>query len=556
MNFKPFKLIPAEYRTKGVLVVATSVVRALLDLVGLAALIAILPLIVTPGGITQNRWLSGLYTVGGFTSETTFTWVVCGAIVVVVALKGVLNLLISRFQNVYMMSLYRHFSRAMLDWYYRHGLLYIKGKNSARLAFDVNSLSMGYVQGVLMSVAAITSDGVLIVLMFAGIMLYSTVAGLMVFAVFTPLVFIYIQSIRVRLQDYGKRENEVQRRQSRVVQEIFRGYSEIEITGAFPRLEATFDEGLQKISWFRRTILTIQRTPTIIIETGIALALVVLVFLRVDAILLGVFGVVALRMLPAVRNIITSWISIRNTRYIEAIVEEAMNASPDVPESDSAERMLFREAIVVDDVSFCFDDDIDPVIDHLSLVIRKGERIGIRGTSGGGKTTLFNLLLGFYPPESGQILVDGVSIEGANRRKWQNIVGYVPQEVFVMDSTIAENVALGGEIDRERVLQAIEAARLNDFIAGLAKGIDTHIGESGARLSGGQKQRLGIARALYKRAEVLFFDEATSALDTTTESEINASIRGLSETHTEITIIIIAHRESSLAFCDRVIEIG
>ncbi|MDR0907719.1 MAG: ABC transporter ATP-binding protein/permease, partial [Rikenellaceae bacterium] len=194
-------------------------------------------------------------------------------------------------------------------------------------------------------------------------------------------------------------------------------------------------------------------------------------------------------------------------------------------------------------------------IDHLSLTIRKGERIGIHGVSGGGKTTLFNLLLGFYPPESGQILVDGVSIEGANRRKWQNIVGYVPQEVFVMDSTIAENVALGGEIDRERVLQAIEAARLADFVAGLAEGIDTHIGEGGARLSGGQKQRLGIARALYKRAEVLFFDEATSALDTATESEINASIHGLSESHAEITIIIIAHRESSLAFCDRVIEI-
>jgi ABC-type multidrug transport system fused ATPase/permease subunit len=550
-----FKLIPAEYRAKGVLVVVTSVVRALLDVVGLAALIAILPLIVTPGGIAENHWLAWLYAAGGFTSERTFVWVVCGTIVAVIALKGVLNLLISRFQNVYMMSLYRHFSRAMLDGYYRCGLLYIKCKNSARLAFDVNSVSMGYVQGVLMSAASMTSDGVLIVLMFGGIMLYSTVAGLMVFAVFTPMVFIYIQSIRGRLQDYGKRENEVRRRQSRVVQEIFRGYSEIEITGAFPRLEAEFEAGLQKISWFRRTILTIQRTPTIIIETGIALALVVLVFLRVDAILLGVFGVVALRMLPAVRNIITSWISIRNTRYTEAIVEEAMNVSPSAIGGDSAERMPFSEAIVVDDVSFGFEGDDEPVIDHLSLTIRKGERIGIKGVSGGGKTTLFNLLLGFYPPASGQILVDGVSIEGANRRKWQNIVGYVPQEVFVMDSTIAENVALGSEIDRARVLRAIEAARLGDFVSGLAEGIDTHIGEGGARLSGGQKQRLGIARALYKRAEVLFFDEATSALDTATESEINASIRGLSETHAEITIIIIAHRESSLAFCDRVIEI-
>ncbi|MDR0907468.1 MAG: ABC transporter ATP-binding protein/permease [Rikenellaceae bacterium] len=556
MGFAIFRLIPREYRAKGVLVVVTSVVRALLDVVGLAAMIAILPLIVAPGGFAENRWLSGIYNALGFTSERAFVWVACGVIVVVIALKGVLSLLISRFQNVYMMSLYRHYSQAMLEGYYRRGLLYIKGRNTAKLAFEVNITSMNYVQGVLMSVASMTSDGVLIVLMFASITLYSPVAALFVFAVFTPLAFIYIQSIRGRLQDYGKRENELRRKQARIVQETFKGYSEIEITGAFPQLDAEFEQGLQKISWLRRTVLVIQQTPTVIIETGIALALVVLVFLRVDAILLGVFGVVALRMLPAVKNMITSWITIRNNRYAEGIVEEAMRVLPSAPDSDSTERMPFRNTIVVDDVSFGFEGSASPVIDHLSLTIRKGERVGIKGASGGGKTTLFNLLLGFYPPLSGEILVDGVSIEGANRRKWQNIVGYVPQEVFVMDSTIAENVAMGGEIDRERVLRAIETARLGDFVAGLADGIDTHIGEGGARLSGGQKQRLGIARALYTRAEVLFFDEATSALDSATESEINASIRELSDTHSEITIIIIAHRESSLSFCDRIIEIG
>jgi ABC-type bacteriocin/lantibiotic exporter with double-glycine peptidase domain len=435
------RLIPREYRAKGVLVVVTSVITALLDLVGLAALIAILPLIVTPGGIAENRWLAWLYEAGDFTDETTFTWVVCGVIVAIIALKGVINLLIARFQNGYMMSLYRYYSRAMLEGYYRRGLLYIKGKNSARLAFEVNNSSMNFVQGVLMNMASMTSDCVLIVLMFAGIVAYSPTAALMVFALFVPLVFIYIQSIRGRLQDYGKRENEVRRKQARIVQEIFRGYSEIEITGAFPQLEAEFDKGLGQISWFRRTILTIQRTPTIIIETGIALALTALVFMKVDAILLGIFGMVALRMLPAVRNMISLWITIRNTRYTEAIVEEGLNSQPLSAEGNSSERMTFERSIVMDDVSFGFEGDSEPVIDHLSLVIGKGERIGIKGVSGGGKTTLFNLLLGFYPPQSGEILVDGASIEGAGRREWQNIVGYVPQEVFVMDSTIAENVA-------------------------------------------------------------------------------------------------------------------
>lgn len=231
----------------------------------------------------------------------------------------------------------------------------------------------------------------------------------------------------------------------------------------------------------------------------------------------------------------------------------------DAPGIRPPEKLPFEREIAVQELGFRFADDGRELFRGLTLSIRKGERIGIRGASGAGKTTLFNLLLGLYEPTSGQITIDGTPLTAANRRAWQNRIGYVSQNLFIADGSFAANVALGipdAGIDRNRVAQALDAARLGEFIAGLAKGMDTHVGECGCRLSGGQRQRIGIARALYRRADVLFFDEATSALDSRTEQEINRSIAQLAERDKGLTLVVIAHRESSLEYCNRIITLG
>lgn len=236
--------------------------------------------------------------------------------------------------------------------------------------------------------------------------------------------------------------------------------------------------------------------------------------------------------------------------------------NPGNPAADSIrtpEKLPFSREIAVRDLSFRFADDGHELFHGLSLTIRKGERIGIRGASGAGKTTLFNLLLGLYEPTGGEIAIDGTPLTAVNRRAWQNRIGYVSQSLFIADGSFAANVALGvpaEEVDRERAMQALHAAQLGEFVAGLAKGIDTHVGECGCRLSGGQRQRIGIARALYRQADVLFFDEATSALDSRTEEEINRSIAGLAARDAGLTLVVIAHRESSLEYCNRIITIG
>ena len=325
-----------------------------------------------------------------------------------------------------------------------------------------------------------------------------------------------------------------------------------------------FDKAMDEVIDVRLKNATLSNLPQMFTEIGLALALVVMVLLNLGIangeikILFGIFAVAALRLMPSVRNIMGAWATLRYNRYTIDIIRDARIDDIDPSIDDTTERMPFEREIRIEDVSFRFEDGEQDVISNTSFTIAKGERIGIRGRSGAGKTTLFNLMLGFFRPTTGTIFIDNEPLCPENRRRWLNIVGYVSQNVFPTDGTLIENIALGvapEDIDRDRLNHAIDMANLREFIDSLPQGVDTPAGECGSRLSGGQRQRIGIARALYKEAEVLFFDEATSSLDNDTEQNINKSIEQLSKQNKELTIIVIAHRESSLDYCDRILTL-
>ena len=209
----------------------------------------------------------------------------------------------------------------------------------------------------------------------------------------------------------------------------------------------------------------------------------------------------------------------------------------------------------IENLTYAYPDSGN-VLDNFNCCIRKGEYVGFRGSSGVGKSTLFNLLIGLLKPSSGNICIDGIPLSVENRRSWLHHIGYVPQEVFIFNGTLAENIALGcKEIDRDRIKKILNKVSLDKWAESLTNGLDTVLGEAGGKLSGGQKQRIGIARALYKEADVLFLDEATSALDNQTEKEVNETLSQLKEFDQGLTILSIAHRESSLAYCDRIITL-
>ena len=270
--------------------------------------------------------------------------------------------------------------------------------------------------------------------------------------------------------------------------------------------------------------------------------------------MLGAFALGAQRLLPLLQQSYGGWSSFMGNSALVTDVLDLLSLIDCTPPEPSIGSTRFRQSIAFEGVGFAYPIG-GKVLRDISLVIRKGERIGIAGTTGSGKSTLMDLLLGLLEPSEGAILIDGRRLDRASRAGWQAEIAHVPQAIYLTDDTLAANIAFGvpeAEIDQARLEEAAHSAGVSAFIASLPDGYLTKTGERGVRLSGGQRQRIGIARALYKRASVLVFDEATSALDTRTEEGVMASVAALAD---EITVVMIAHRLTTLKDCDRIIHL-
>ena len=556
-----YRVIPESFRRKAIFVAATIFVRALLNFVGIAMLVPVL-MIIIGGDIEANPYMSKAYEWLGLSAEG-FVATVCGMVVGVLVIKNVLNLLLYRAERSYIFTLYKYLSRRLYVSYYQRGLGFIKRSNSAHLARDVNAVSLMFATGVLKPLAQIAGEVVLLAIFLIALVLYSPYLALVAIAIFAPIVLLFYAAVRRRLREVGSRENEVQRAKNRIVAETFRGYVDVKIGGAMPYMLRSFDEMMTEIVDLRNRHASIAMLPPAFIEIGVVVGLVAMAICgrSSDAdtqLMFGIFVVAALRLLPVVRNIMSAWSTLRFNNYsVDTLKDiDLKDCSEEI--LSTTERIELKKSIELDDVSFRFDDAESDTLSHLSLTINCGERVGIRGASGVGKTTLFNIILGLYRPTAGRIAIDGEELTNKNIAMWQNSIGYVSQSVFITDATIAENIAFGvdsKEIDYDLVNRVIELSDLKPFVDSLTNGVNSRIGELGTRLSGGQRQRMGIARALYKRCNVLLFDEATSSLDSHTENNFNNAIYRLSTEQKGLTIIVIAHRESSLEYCDRIITL-
>jgi ABC-type bacteriocin/lantibiotic exporter with double-glycine peptidase domain len=272
--------------------------------------------------------------------------------------------------------------------------------------------------------------------------------------------------------------------------------------------------------------------------------------------LLGVLALGAQRLLPALQQIYSAWATLKGCNAaMQAVL--AMLKQPMPTLGGKSVALSIREGIRLEGVRFRYVPEQPEVLRGLDLEIRLGERIGLIGSTGSGKSTTVDLLMGLLTPTAGRLLVDGADLHDpmypGRLAAWRGVIAHVPQSIYLADSSIAENIAFGIPkhlIDIERVKKAAEQAQISNFIESRPEGYESFVGERGIRLSGGQRQRIGIARALYKQAKIIIFDEATSALDTSTEKAVIAEVESLSR---ELTLVMIAHRLSTVAGCDRVI---
>lgn len=606
---KILDILPAGFRRRSFGIVATLFARAALDFAGLAALLPLLMLALDPAALSGEGASPGAWIRSGSASPRLLAGMICAAVLLFTALKARISLRLFRIERNFLCDLYRTLSRRLYTAYHDRGMAFIDASDPATLVRNIQVVTQTFTCGVLRPAASILAEGMLLLLLLTALALHAPLAAAFVTALFLSVGGTYGRFVRRRFDRIGAAEHRAQRDKARIVAETFRGYADMEVNGAFPEMLREFDRALDEVVRARAQEAATNRMPALFIEGGLAVGLVFLVIVGfgkgATALRFGVFAVAALRLMPSIRSLLTAWTLLRRNHYTMAILRRAADgiAAAEVRDSENPGRsgkkdgrsregidnrvgtsgadgkvrviargtprekidgdgetgvLPFEHEITLRGVSFRYPGGPE-VIRKLDFTIRKGERIGIRGASGIGKSTLFQLLLGLYEPTEGEIRIDGVLLTPATRRLWQNRIGYVPQRPFLRNGTLAENVAPGlpsEEIDRQRVREALERAQAGAFVASLPRGIDTPVGACGSRISGGQRQRIAIARALYRQSDVLFLDEATAALDDRTEEALLRSLDDLAREHPGWTLLMIAHRAHSLIHCRRILDLG
>jgi ATP-binding cassette subfamily B protein len=271
---------------------------------------------------------------------------------------------------------------------------------------------------------------------------------------------------------------------------------------------------------------------------------------------LGALALGAQRLLPILQQAFSSWAAMQSGHaYLKDTLAMLDQPLPDYADQPAATPLPFRRDISLRHLSFRYSPQGPKVLSDINLIIPKGSRVGFIGATGNGKSTLLDIVMGLLLPTTGTLEVDGQAVTPATQRAWQAHIAHVPQSIFLADSSVEENIAFGlpkDKIDRDRVRKAAQLAQIADTIESWPKAYRTFVGERGVRLSGGQRQRIGIARALYKQADVIIFDEATSALDNETEWAVMQAIEEFSK---DLTVLIIAHRLSTLKSCTHIVEL-
>ena len=437
-------------------------------------------------------------------------------------------------------------------------------RNSSEVISGITSKVNGVVFGVLLSLLTLVSSTVLLVAITLALIAIDPMVASVATVGFGASYALITWMSRRRLHRNSQRIAYEQAQVVKALQEGLGGIRDVLLDGTQPVYCDIYRQADHPLRRAQGNNVFIGGSPRFAMEAvGMALiaALAYALSRQVGGIatalpVLGALALGAQRLLPALQQLYGAWASIAGSNAsladTIALLDQPLPAELLQP---TPAPLLFQNSIRFDAVRFRYTGDGPWVLDGLNLTIPKGARVGFVGSTGSGKSTTLDLLMGLLMPTEGELLVDGQPISGNRVRAWQQTIAHVPQSIYLADSTLAENIAFGvppDTIDLDRVQQAARQAQIADFIESSPEGYQAYVGERGIRLSGGQRQRIGIARALYKQASVLVFDEATSALDNATEQSVMDAIEGLNR---DLTVLLIAHRLTTVRRCDTIVEL-
>lgn len=443
-------------------------------------------------------------------------------------------------------------STRLLERYLRLPYAFHLRRNSSQLIRNSNESVAEILNSILQPLVKMVSEGLVILMLVAVLLATAPLATLLVTLLLVPLIAFVLRVVRPRMKRLGQISQREGARSYQALQHSLHGYRDITVLGRQDFFLDTYRQSRTTIAQTRYKRGMLSEFPRVSIEAVVIGCIAT--FVSVSAIrgqgaeqslaLLGLFAYAALRIMPALNKVVSSVNALRFGRAALDDVQSDLEL-PVPHRAKNAPPLPFDRELRLDGVSFTYEGAAETTLHGIDLTVRRGESLGIVGSTGAGKSTMIDLIVGLSTPTSGTVTIDGVDLRG-KEAAWQRNIGMVSQQVFLLDDTLRRNIALGlraEEIDDDRVHEAAHLAQLDTFVASLPNGLETTVGERGVRVSGGERQRVAIARALYHRPSVLVFDEGTSALDNLTELLL---VRALAQLQADHTIITVAHRLSTV----------
>ncbi|WP_024867406.1 ABC transporter ATP-binding protein [Butyrivibrio sp. FCS014] len=565
-------LLDKRQKRQMVGIVILMLIGGVLEAFGIAMIAPVMQVVIDPKQVEESRVLSGIYNLFHLGSTTQLAALIMVALILVFVIKNVflyfMNVVQLRFVYTNQFATSR---RMMINFMQRPYEYYLNADTTViqrNITSDVNNLYALILSCLQLISEMIVFVCLVIILLSQDAKMTLTIATLLVIVLL--VIKFFIKPVMVKA---GQDNQDYYSGLYKWIYESVTGIKEIKVANkenyfinGYADCGAGYVNAVQKYNLYNST-------PRLLIET-IAIAGMIGYMLAVMATgtsiasllpQLTVLAAAAARLLPSANRINNYLTSIAYFEpFLDNVSDNLQNEihdtsinynSDDYRVKEAVEKLPVTKTIRLEDITYKYPNTDKLILDKATMDIPVGKSVGIVGTSGAGKTTIVDVLLGLLQPENGRILADGVDVN-TNYRGWLKNIGYIPQTIFMTDSTIRKNVAFGvpeDEIDDAKVWQALKEAALDEFVKELPEGLDTQIGERGIRLSGGQRQRIGIARALFEDPEVLVLDEATSALDNDTEAAIMDSINRL---HGRKTLVIIAHRLQTIEKCDMIYSIG
>ena len=556
-------ILPKQYKLRAIGIGILLFINSGLELLGLGALYPVFAVLLVDSVVEKYGWAKWIYNSFGMTDERQLIVVLAVALFIIFIIKNLLSLWITKIQSIFSLSLYKEFTLKLHEIYYKRGYSFFKTTNSNIIMRDIKIATERFSQSHVLGLLNFANEIVVLLAIVISIAIYDIkIFVLLALTVIPPFFFFYrwvgrqsiiLSTIRNRIEPIiGKN----------IFQSIH-GYVDIIISGSEKVFRKRIEENVEELVNVNVKTNIYNLAPTRVIETFLMFAIAIMIAYgiyylpsKADLIkLLGLFAIAGYRILPSINRMMIAINGINQNYWVFKILTPLI--SEKINKIEIEKEISFKNHLKLKHINFAYSENSNNIVTDYSLTIKKGEVIGLIGPSGAGKTTIMNILLGFLIPQKGTYEIDEVILNKENLKAFYKKVGYVQQQVYLVDGTISENVAFGcanHEIDIEKLEKVLDQASLTEFLESLPDGIHTMIGENGAKLSGGQRQRIGIARALYFNAEILFFDEATSSLDLQTEKDITESINNLADG--KLTMIIIAHQLSTLKSCDRIEKIN